>query len=136
VTALAACALATAASADVQKKPPPLSVWVGEYTCSQGITAVRLALDIRYGAVEASFQFGPHPDNPTVQSGEVAMKGEVTVLARGGFRLHLVPDHWVKRPDERWQMVGLTAESDVAQRVLEGRIDDARCGEIRVMREE
>lgn len=134
----AVIAIATvAAHADSPKKPPPLSVWVGEYTCSQGLTAVRLGLDIRSnGTVEASFQFGPHPENPSVPAGEVAMKGTVTVLARDRFRVHLEPDHWVAKPDDRWQMVGLTATSDLEHRILEGHIDDKRCGDIRVKREE
>jgi hypothetical protein len=125
----------TGAAAD--RPLPSISVWTGEYRCTQGLTAVRLALDIRRnGEVEASFQFGPHPENPSVPTGEVAMKGQVTVLARGQFRLHLEPDHWVSKPGATWEMVGLTATSDVEHRSLEGKIDHERCGEFRVQRAE
>jgi len=125
------------AVADPPRRVPPNSVWVGAYRCSQGLTAVRLTIAARpNGDAIASFEFGPYPDNPHVPPGEVRLKGKVELLSRGQLRVKLVPDQWVSRPGDSWQMVGLTATSDLDQRVLEGRMDDPRCGEITTARED
>jgi hypothetical protein len=125
------------AAASPARRVPPNTVWVGSYRCSQGITAVRLTIDARpNGDATASFEFGPHPENPKVPRGEAQLKGRVELLARGQLQVKLEPDRWVSKPGETWQMVGLTATSDLEHRVLEGRIEDPRCGEINVRRED
>jgi hypothetical protein len=124
------------ARADGNRRIPPVSVWLGSYSCQQGVTALRLTIMTRSGgAATATFEFGPHPDNAKLPRGEYQMTGTVRLLARGQLQVKLAPDRWVTRPGDGWQMVGLSATSDLEQRALEGRIDAQGCGELSVQRE-
>lgn len=124
------------AAAEGRSRIPPFSVWVGSYTCPQGMTALRLSIEARpSGEAVATFEFGPHPDNPKVPRGEYRMTGTVRLLSRGQLRVKLVPDQWVTQP-EGWSMTGLSATSDLEQQTLEGRIDEPACGELSVRRED
>ena len=123
------------AGADGRKRIPPFSAWVGSYTCPQGVTALRLSIEARAdGEAAATFEFGPHPDNPKLPRGEYRMTGTVRLLSRGQLHVKLVPDRWVTQPDG-WSMTGLTATSDREQQTLEGRIDAQACGELSARRE-
>ena len=114
---------------------PLFSVWTGSYVCAQGVTALRLSIMVRAGgAAVATFEFGPHPGNAKLPRGEYQMTGTVRLLPRGQLQVKLVPDRWVTQPDG-WQMVGLSATSDLEQQELEGRIDAQSCGELSVRRE-
>lgn len=124
------------ARADGHPLIPAFSAWTGSYVCAQGTTALRLSLVVRGGgAAVATFEFGPHPDNPKLPSGEFQLTGTVRLLSRGQLQVKLAPDRWVTRPGEGWQMVGLTATSDPGQRLLSGRIDAPGCGELQADRE-
>lgn len=124
------------AGAEARKRIPPFSVWVGSYTCPQGITALRLSIEARPdGEAVATFEFGPHPDNRDLPRGEYRMTGTVRLLPRGHLRMKLVPDRWITQPDG-WTMTGLSATSDLEQQTLEGRIDSAACGELSAKRED
>jgi hypothetical protein len=124
-----------AAAAEPRSRIPPFSVWVGSYTCPQGVTALRLSIEARSGGeAVASFEFGPHPDNPKLPRGEYRMTGTVRLLSRGQLHVKLAPDRWVTQPDG-WSMTGLTATSDLEQQTLEGRIDAQACGELSARRE-
>jgi len=121
--------------ADTHPRIPPFSVWVGSYTCPQGITALRLSIEARSsGEAEATFEFGPHPSNKNLPRGEYRMTGTVRLLPRGQLRVKLVPDRWITQPDG-WTMTGLSATSDLEQQQLEGRIDTEACGELSAKRE-
>jgi hypothetical protein len=123
------------AGAEGRNRIPPVSVWVGSYTCPQGVTSLRLTIEARSGgAAVATFEFGPHPDNRDLPRGEYRMKGTVRLLARDQLRVKLVPDRWITQPDG-WTMTGLTATSDLEQQTLEGRIDSPACGELTAKRE-
>jgi hypothetical protein len=123
------------AVADTHARIPPFSVWIGSYTCPQGITALRLSIEARSsGEAEATFEFGPHPNNKNLPRGEYRMTGTVRLLPRGQLRVKLVPDRWITQPDG-WTMTGLSATSDLEQQQLEGRIDAEVCGELSAKRE-
>ncbi|HWO20787.1 MAG TPA: hypothetical protein VNO30_18600 [Kofleriaceae bacterium] len=139
VAAVAAIAVApgadTRAVAEPRSRIPPFSVWVGSYTCPQGLTSLRLSIEAkRSGEAVATFEFGPHPDNPKLPRGEYRMTGAVRLLSRGQLHVKLVPERWITQPDG-WSMTGLTATSDLEQQTLEGRIDAPACGELSVRRE-
>lgn len=124
------------AGAEARKRIPPFSVWIGSYTCPQGLTSLRLSIEARgSGEAVATFEFGPHPDNRNLPRGEYLMTGTVRLLPRGHLRMKLVPDRWVTQPDG-WTMTGLTATSDLEQRTLDGRIDAAACGALSARRED
>jgi hypothetical protein len=137
VGCLVVASVASVAFADPPRRVPANSAWTGSYRCSQGLTAVRLTIAARAnGDAIASFEFGPHPDNPRVPHGEVRLKGKVELLSRGQLRVKLAPDGWITKPGDSWQMVGLSATSDQEQRVLEGQMDHQACGEIKLARED
>ena len=124
------------AAAEGRKRIPPVSVWVGSYTCPQGVTALRLTIEASAdGEAEATFEFGPHPDNRDLPRGEYRLTGKVRLLSRGQLHVKLVPDRWITQP-EGWSMTGLTATSDLEHRTLEGRIDSPVCGEVSARRED
>jgi hypothetical protein len=123
------------AAAEGRNRIPLVSVWVGSYTCPQGVTSLRLTIEARSsGEAVATFEFGPHPDNRDLPRGEYRLKGTVRLLARDQLRVKLVPDRWITQP-EGWSMTGLTATSDLEQQTLEGRIDSPACGELTAKRE-
>lgn len=124
------------ADAERRGRIPPFSVWVGSYTCPQGVTALRLSIEARpSGEAVATFEFGPHPDNPKLPRGEYRMTGTVRLLSRGQLQVKLAPDRWITQP-EGWSMTGLGATSDLEQQTLEGRIDAPACGELSARRED
>lgn len=124
------------AGAEGRNRIPPVSVWVGSYTCPQGVTALRLTIEARSGnAAVATFEFGPHPDNRNLPRGEYRLTGTVRLLSRGQLQVKLVPDRWITQPSG-WSMTGLTATSDLEQQDLEGRIDSPVCGELAARRED
>lgn len=124
------------ADAEPRSRIPPFSVWVGSYTCPQGVTALRLSIEARpSGEAVATFEFGPHPDNPKLPRGEYRMTGTVRLLSRGQLQVKLAPDRWITQP-EGWSMTGLAATSDLEQQTLEGRIDAPACGELAARRED
>ena len=124
------------ADAEPRSRIPPFSVWVGSYTCPQGVTALRLSIEARSsGEAVATFEFGPHPDNPKLPRGEYRMTGTVRLLSRGQLQVKLAPDRWITQP-EGWSMTGLGATSDLEQQTLEGRIDAQACGELSARRED
>lgn len=106
--ALAAAALVTAALA--QPVHSLSGAWSGQYTCPQGVTAMRLDLrEGKAGAVEGVMTFYAHPDNPTVPSGCFTMHGKFNA-ATG--KLQLRQGHWISRPDAGWYMIDLDGKID------------------------
>ena len=110
------------------------SRWEGTYRCSQGETAVMLTLDAnKDGSLEAVFEFGPTPENPTVPTGSYKLRGIVRAGKEGSFDIALDPFEWLDQPDG-YIMVSMSATSSRKWQRLVGRIDHPSCGEITVRR--
>ena len=113
---------------------PRHSTWIGSYRCAQGVTALTLAIDAQSsGEALAVFEFGALVDNPDVPGGSYRMRGRIDMQQTGELRVRLAPERWITQPDG-YEMVSLTATSDVAHRGLRGRIDHPACGELVVRR--
>ena len=123
------------APAPREPDPPRYSVWSGSYLCSQGVTAVQLRIVAAPdGSARATFEFGPHADNPNlVARGSYQLTGALFVDDAGLLQLKLAPDHWIDQPPS-YIMVGLSASSDAGQRVLRGKIENTACDWIEVVR--
>ena len=81
-----------------------LGAWNGTYTCSQGLTGMRLTITGAGGdAVKATVEFYPVASNPGVPSGSYALTGNYS--ASSG--LVLIPDHWINEPSG-YEMVGFS----------------------------
>jgi hypothetical protein len=129
---LALFTLATTAHADGRK--PYHSVWIGNYVCAQGSTALRLTIEMREKTTAtARFEFGPNTINKNLPTGAYEMTGTVRVDAHDILDIKLVPDHWILQPNG-YVMVGLTATSDHEQKTLDGRIDNPSCGAVALRR--
>jgi len=110
------------------------SEWRGEYECAQGLTTVRLGLDVaRTGEATATFEFSEHPTNPGVPHGSYRMRGKLRMIGGGSFELALAPSEWIERPPG-YVMVGLTVVSDRDRHGLLGHIDNPQCGNITLSR--
>ncbi len=94
--------------------------WTGTYTCSQGLTGLRLNIQVgSNNQLDATFNFYAVPSNPNVPTGSFAMIGSYT--AQG---VVLSPDHWINEPSG-YEMVGLNGGfSSGNQNVLQGQVSD------------
>lgn len=110
-----------------------VTIWQGRYTCSQGPTALTLTLFTVSDGVEATFDFGPLPENPNVPHGSYKLKGKARPYERGEYSLELAPVEWIDRPGA-YVMVGLNAITTNEHRGLRGRIAHATCGELELSR--
>ena len=129
---LLVAALAATAHADAKK--PLHSVWIGNYVCAQGSTALRLTIETHEkDAATARFEFGPNTINKNLPTGAYVMTGTVHADGLGILDVKLVPDHWTMQP-KGYVMVGLTATSDRKQKKLDGRIDNPACGAVSLVR--
>jgi serine/threonine-protein kinase len=97
--------------------------WVGSYTCSQGLTGLRLDIQAAPGgSATATFSFYAVPSNPGVPSGEFTMTG--TYSAKG---IHLGTGHWIKQPAD-YEMAGLNAGPLTnGGKTLSGNVANAAC---------
>ena len=111
---------------------PAVAVYVGSYTCVQGLVALRLeVLDTGPGLQRVIFEFGPLPENPNIPSGEFLMSGHVD-SATG--TLNLIPGRWLEQPPG-YGMVGLSGTSSDHGMTFAGPVTGARgCGTFRVTR--
>lgn len=126
--------LASVAAADPAEIPQH-TVWVGSYTCAQGLTSIRLTIETRSSGGEAMglFEFGPHEKNPKLPRGSFWMAGRISRDGRGQLAVKLAPDRWKMHP-AGWVMVPITASGDREDTTLTGEIDFAGCGAIHVHR--
>jgi hypothetical protein len=110
--------LATPAAAQQRLRP---GLYVGEYVCGQGPTALRLAVEDTGGNRQIGvFDFGGNDDVPL---------GTYTVRVtsdRGGV-YRLTPLRWIRRPVD-YEMVG--ARLQWRDDRLSGTITNERCGSI------
>ena len=75
--------------------------WEGTYSCSQGLTRVRLAIAANSTAeIDAVFTFFAHPRNPSVPSGSFRMLGTYTSFNSPEIPglLELKATTWINRP--------------------------------------
>ena len=114
--------------------PPSHSVWRGTYRCAQGVTAVQLTIDVTAtGGADAIFDFGPHPQNPSLPGGSYRLTGAFEDR-RTHLEARFVPDKWILQPPN-YVMVGFEATTlDPTRRQLRGTIDDPACGRLEVVR--
>jgi outer membrane biosynthesis protein TonB len=104
---------------------PSNNVWVGRYSCAQGATALRLAINATTDTtVTATFTFGPLPENPGVRRGSFRMVGQARASG-ASVEYDLRPTAWIDRPDG-YVMVGVSATKNGAS--LHGTIRAAGCG--------
>jgi hypothetical protein len=88
----------------VPAAPVVAGVWAGTYTCSQGLTGMRLTITGSGGdTLTAVAAFYAVASNPNVPDGSYEMTG--TYSAAGG--LVLTPDHWISEPSG-YEMVGFS----------------------------
>lgn len=105
---------------------PAHTVWDGRYECAQGVTAVKLTLDVEPdGRARAIFDFGPLADNPTLPNGSFRLRGTAKPID-DAIEINLQPDEWIDRPDN-YEMVGLRAGVDATRRGIRGRILNDSC---------
>ncbi len=105
----------------------PSSVWNGEYTCRQGITRLQLRT---HNSTAASvpplliFSFGPHPNNPSIPSGEFSMTANYTYQAGGNFNAR--PLNWIRQPSGYF-MVGLNGNFSADMLQISGAVAGTGC---------
>jgi hypothetical protein len=104
-------------------------VWTGTYSCSQGLTGMKLTITGASGdAVKATLSFYPVASNPDVPSGSYALTGDYS--ASGGLVLN--PDHWINQPAD-YEMVGFSGPPASGQS-LRGTVKDPGCTTFSVTR--
>lgn len=95
--------------------------WVGSYSCAQGPTGLRLAIQNPTGNIlTAIFAFYPLTSNQSIPRGSFAMTGHYE-----GDRLTLTPSRWIDHPPE-YSMVEL--EGQLQGATLTGSIISRGCG--------
>jgi len=103
-------------------QPALAGTWTGSYTCSQGITGLRLVIRVHGSALAATLSFYAIKRNPGVPSGEYTLTG-----THSATRMALKPGHWLKEP-AGYEMVGLTAGAPADHgKILRGRISNPAC---------
>ncbi|HST37231.1 MAG TPA: hypothetical protein VLK25_11450 [Allosphingosinicella sp.] len=108
--------LATPAAAQQRLQP---GLYVGEYLCGQGLTALRLAIEDAGGNRQIGvFDFG---GNGGLPSGAYTVR----VMRDRGGGYTLTPLRWIRRPAD-YVMVGARLQRRGEQ--LSGAITDPRCG--------
>ena len=110
------------------------TTWMGHYNCGQGVTAVKLVLDITpTGETTGVFEFSAAPENPGVPSGSYRLRGQTKATKNGVVTVDVEGDSWIDRP-QNYMMVGIHASSDPTRRHLSGQITNESCGDIEVER--
>ena len=111
---LAAGTLAAPAVAQQRLRP---GLYAGDYTCPQGLTALRLAVEVSGGRLVGVFDFGGNGDIPLG-----AYTVRITRNRYGTYRL--TPLRWIRRPGD-YRMVG--ARLRLRGNELAGTITDPDC---------
>jgi hypothetical protein len=105
----------------------------GTYTCAQGLTAATLQI-IEGPAdqlLQATFYFGPTPENPSVPRGSFLMEGR---LDRASGAILLAPTFWVQQP-KGYNMIGLIGRIGEGFGAIEGNVlEGAECTTFRLQR--
>ena len=99
----------------------PGQTWLGEYTCRQGLTELRLRVQsVRGGEVDALFEFR---HQPTSVEGKFELTGLFDTDSR---RAVLAPRAWVQQP-ANYIMVGMDGRVADDGRTFSGRISTEGC---------
>ncbi|MFP6684321.1 MAG: hypothetical protein VB934_06390, partial [Polyangiaceae bacterium] len=94
-------------------------LWVGEYVCRQGKTALALTIGAGpSGKPGAIFQFSAHPKNPKVPAG--SFFADAKIDAKAGS-IALKPYKWLDQPDRRYKMVALEGKLS-GKNVIKGKL--------------
>jgi hypothetical protein len=102
----------------------PTETWEGEYTCTQGVTALTLHVTRRgETALEATFMFRASDKNPGVPTGAYTLVGQM----RPDRSFELTPSQWIDRPGN-YIMVGMAGDVDGTGTIMRGRITEDACG--------
>jgi len=124
VIAGAAAGTAVAAASHRSARPPVLTgTWTGSYTCSQGLTGLRLViLAAPDGTLTGTFSFYALPANPGVPSGEGTVAGTYSAT-----RTDIRPVRWIRQPPG-YVLVGLIAGPPADNgTLLSGRVSNPGC---------
>jgi eukaryotic-like serine/threonine-protein kinase len=102
--AIVGAAAGTGVALGLEHPPATLAgTWTGTYTCSQGLTGLRLVIKTTPDSrLTATFNFYPVPANPGVPSGSYTMTG---TSSAGGVQL--THGHWIHEPSG-YEMVDLS----------------------------
>ncbi len=93
--------------------------WLGEYTCTQGLTAFELVIELDDSDdLRAVFSFWAHEYNPGVPTGSFWMQG---YFDSGTGHLYLEQDFWIEQPDG-YVMVDLDGFYLPSSQTIEGDI--------------
>ena len=106
--------------------------WTGKYICGQGITALRLNVsEAGNGAISATFNFGPLPENPDVPRGAYTMEGAFDPQTR---KVTLRGIKWIKAPNG-YVMVDLDGRMDADGARIAGAVPEwPGCTEFEIRR--
>ncbi|MGD1864036.1 MAG: hypothetical protein ACFB0D_05735 [Phormidesmis sp.] len=134
----AALILPTGSDALAQSEAPSVDflngVWEGSYTCSRGLT--RLRLDIQADSardIDVVFSFSAHPTNPGSPSGRFRMRGEYEAAysANVPSLIDLDATAWIDRPSGYATVDLLGTVSGVSRRIT-GSVDLEGCSTFEV----
>ena len=106
-----------------------VGVWTGTYSCSQGLTGLRLTITSSAGdTLRATVEFYAVAGNPGVADGSYVMTGDYS--ASSG--LVLIPDYWINEPPG-YEMVGLSGPPPNGNS-LRGTVQGVSCSTFSVTR--
>ena len=106
VAVIVAIVIATAIACSGSSAPALAltGTWTGTYTCSQGLTGVRLVLQAnKNGTLTGTGYFYAVPANPGVPSGSYTVTGSWS-----GTKTNVNAGHWLKQP-AGWELENFTA---------------------------
>jgi hypothetical protein len=122
--AIAAAVILPRSTSPAANTPVLTGTWTGSYTCSQGLTGLRLVVRAaRDGTLAGTFSFYALPANPRVPSGEGTITGTYSAT-----RTDIRPDRWIKQPPG-YVLVGLIAGPPADDgTLLRGQVSTPGCG--------
>lgn len=120
-------------SVHAQTTSSTVTVYEGQYYCSQGptqLTLVVLAPDYQ-GLQQAVFAFSPAVQNLNVPSGEFLMAGRVEIVANG--ILNLKQSRWIRQP-YGFEMVDLIGRVSADGKTIQGKVITNGCTDFLITR--
>lgn len=131
----AACALALSLTPLALAETSLEGAWSGEYICGQGLTNMRMELELVEQAqpgYKGTFAFSAHETNPEVPSGEYAV---FVRWLEEGVSFEVIPTQWIAQPDyyKTVGMVGVMAEDGAS---MSGLMASEECPSFAATREQ
>jgi hypothetical protein len=128
---VAVCVCGMMNFAKAQRLPNMAGNWSGAYTCTQGLTDLRLAIfQTDASSLTAIFKFSANSTNPGVPSGRYWMSG---AYQRRSGKIVLRPVRWIKRP-ANYIMVGLAGNAANSNSTISGTVTNSKCSAFTVSR--